>query len=179
VSHENGPAVIQRPRAASRAADLSVVVACRDFVCAISTRHVTRLALNDEVDGANSFEGVVLSGQETLASFNLGVLLGMSPLTAAWVFLSVPYEGGSIPIALRTGTCLFVRNIAVEAPLPDGLFTSRGKAVLGAFVAGDQLGLDDASPYGLALEIERLWTDKELHTAKTILGRLRGKVQRD
>jgi hypothetical protein len=179
VSHTTAHSGGHGQPSAPQNTDLSIVVACHSLVCAIPTRYIMRLALNDEVSVLSGSNDLVVSGEERLASFNLGTLLGMPPLTSAWVFLNVPVMGVLVPIALQTGACLFVRTIVVEAPLPVGLFALRGAAMRGAFVAGTQLGLDNTLPYGLVLAIERLWTDKELHMAKSRLERPGGKVQRD
>lgn len=169
-SLENGAAVV-RKGAPTLKPELSVVVACHAFVCAIPTRRVQRLALNDDVHEAPGTTGVVLSGDEALAVFNLGTLLRGAPLDAAWVLLRVNHEGSELPIALRTGSCLFVRSIGVEAPLPGGLFAIRSGGVLGAFVAGSQIGLDETTPYGLVLSVDRLFAVDELHSAKSALAR--------
>ncbi|HEY5955092.1 MAG TPA: hypothetical protein VIV60_01015, partial [Polyangiaceae bacterium] len=86
---------------------------------------------------------------------------------------NVPNGDGIVPIALRTGTCLFVRSVSIEAPLPHGLFTSRGQAVAGAFVAGADMGLDATLAYGLVLDVTRLFSSAELRAAKSNLERAR------
>jgi hypothetical protein len=153
-----------------RPAELSVVVACHTLVCAISSRFVSRLVLNADIDGpVDRPGGVIRCGGDRFASFNLGSMLGLPPLTTAWALLGIPHPQGTVSIALRTGTCLFVRHVDIDAPLPPGLFASREAAMIGAFVAGTRYGLDESLAYGLVLDPEQLWSDAELDAARTTL----------
>ena len=106
-----------RYRAVPMRSELCVVVGCHTFVSAIPTRFVSRLVLNEDVEVAKQKELVYSSG-ETFVNANLGTLLGLPPLGEACVLLQVPHAGTRVAIALRTGPCLAVRDVCVEAPLP-------------------------------------------------------------
>ena len=134
--------VTDRARAApARDLELCVVTACHDLLCALPVRWVERLLLPQEVatvvTAAPKPWSLLLVGERQLAAWNLGTLLGLAPLTAAWVLLRVPHRGGELSIALNTG-----------AFATDGL---RGRAT--------------AAPLGLWLDPARLFTDEELAAA--------------
>src|SRR5207247_1093431 len=106
--------VTDRARAApARDLELCVVTACHDLLCALPVRWVERLLLPQEVatvvTAAPKPWSLLLVGERQLAAWNLGTLLGLAPLTAAWVLLRVPHRGGELSIALNTGACLVVQ----------------------------------------------------------------------
>jgi hypothetical protein len=155
-------------RVAARS-ELCIVVSCHTFVVAIPARFVTRLVLDEDVTPApDAGPELVQSGGERFVAANLGPLLELPALKEAWVLLHVPHAGGRVPIALRTGACLVVREVRVDAPLPQGLFKSRGDAVLGAFIAGASRGFGGSTLYGLMLDVGKLWTDAELASAARV-----------
>ena len=117
--------------------ELSVVVGCHGFVCAFGVQWVTRLVLPDEVTPweADPDTRLVSVAGEAYAAWDLGALFGLGLLASAWVLLGIPYEGGRLPIALRTGPCIVVKKVRAEMSLPVLAFRARGKAFLGAFDA--------------------------------------------
>jgi hypothetical protein len=170
VGHYDSRTRIKRAEAAP---ELSIIVGCHTFACAIPTRVVVRLALMEDVEVVDQEGGtLVRSAEEWFAVENLGTLLSLKPLAGAWVLLRLPYGAGSVNVALRTGPCFAVRPVAVEAPLPPGLFELRGEAVKGAFVAAGS-GVQEAL-YGLVLSVEELFSQAELSVAAQALSRVRG-----
>lgn len=152
-----------RLRRATPVAELCVVVGCHSLACAIPTRYIAHLALNEDATAVAGTDGRVIKvAREYYATSNLGPLLELPLLADAWVLLHLPTTNGSVPIALRTGPCLVVRDVAVEAPLSPTLFKYRGEAVAGAFVAGQLRGYADDTLYGLVLNAHKLWTAQEL-----------------
>src|SRR5262245_10093457 len=97
--------------------ELFVVVSCHSLVCAVATRWVARLLLDDEVAPAQ--RDVVSIDGRRCAAWDLGAMLGLPPLGHAWVLLNVPYRGEEVPIALRTGPCLTVQPLAAFTALPE------------------------------------------------------------
>jgi hypothetical protein len=156
------------------APELCIVVACHTFVCAIPTRLVQRLALGQDLERVESGGDALLRANgEWFAGADLGELLGLRPLDGAWALLKLSHRGHHVPIALRTGACLEVRNVAVEAPLAGGLFEQRGEAVLGAFVAEREHARD--ATYGLVLDVQSLFSAAELTRAESALARVERK----
>jgi len=161
-----------RLRRVEARSELCIVVACHTFVSAIPVRFVTRLVLVSDVsDAADAGPGLVRSGGELFVRADLGTLLELPPLASAYAVLHVPHAGGVVPIALSTGTCLVVREVAVEAPLPQGLFKARADAVRGAFVADSSRGFAGGVLYGLVLDLPKLWTPTELDAAARLLAK--------
>lgn len=166
------PASITQLRRREAQPELCIVVACHTFVVAIPVRFVTRLVLNEDVTpAADGRAGLVQSGGELFFASNLGALFDLPALGEAWVLLRLPHAGGRVPLALRTGACLMVRAVSVEAPLPHGLFKTRGEAITGAFVADASRGYEGEALYGLLLDIGKLWTGAELETAARAVAR--------
>lgn len=163
-----------RLRRVEAQSELCIVVACHTFVVAIPARFVSRLVLNEDVTPAPAGPGLVQSGGERFVASNLGSLLELPALTEAWVLLHLPHAGTRVPLALRTGACLVVREVSVEAPLPPGLFNARGDAILGAFVADAARGLNGGALFGLVLNLAKLWTRAELDAAAETAARARG-----
>lgn len=163
-----------RLRRVEAQSELCLVVACHTFVAAIPVRFVTRLVLNEDVTPAPvGGPALVQSAGEPFVAANLGTLLDLPPLREAWVMLQVPYAQGAVPLALRTGACLVVRDVRVEAPLPSGLFKARGEAMRGAFVADASRGFNGGALYGLLLDVTKLWTRAELDAAALLAARAR------
>ncbi|HYQ01848.1 MAG TPA: hypothetical protein VER96_24410 [Polyangiaceae bacterium] len=161
-----------RLRRVEAQSELCLVVACHTFVVAIPVRFVTRLVLNEDVTKVpTSGPELVQSGGEQFVASNLGALLDLPPLNEAWVLLRVPHAFSRVPLALRTGACLVVREVRVEAPLPPGLFRARGEAMLGAFVADASRGFSGGALYGLMLDVTQLWTRAELDAAALLAAR--------
>jgi hypothetical protein len=104
--------------------DLCVVAACHTFLCAVPTQCVHRLVLPGDVDHASS-EGQSVAGRlgmvtvsgEPFAAWDLGALLSMGSLDAAWILMRIEHAGDHVPIALRTGPCIAVQELAAH-PLP-------------------------------------------------------------
>ena len=158
--------------AAQPTAELVVVIACHGLVCTLPVRRVERLLLREAVslqappgrrprEGGRALPQVVYAAEEPYAAWNLGTMLGLPPLSNAWVLLQA---GGDdpVPIALRTGPCLVVQPMPASAPLPPALFRDRGRGIVGAFSAGELRGRPAALAMGLCLDPQRFWSEKEL-----------------
>ena len=49
------------------------------------------------------------------AAWDLGRLLGLGDVAGGWVLLRLPFDGGGLPVALRTGPCIGVNALARTA----------------------------------------------------------------
>jgi hypothetical protein len=149
--------------------ELCVVVECHGFVCALGVGCVTRLALPDVVTGLDGKpDGRVVDVEgEKFAAWDLGLLFGLRPLGSAWILLDVPWRGGAVPIALRTGQCLVVDRVRPQASLPAAAFRARGRAFLGAFdAAAFVTGKVDTGTFGVLVDPTSLLDDAELAASK-------------
>jgi hypothetical protein len=156
----------------------SVFLECHGALLALPSRRVVRLVLREEVTlKPSSIPGVPLAvvGGRAYTAWNLGQLLELPPVDAAWVLLRIPHEGAELPLALATGRCLLVAPLGREATsLPPGLFRGRHNALWGAFsLAG--LGHGKlAGVMGLCLDPLRLWSRQELSLSASALLSERG-----
>jgi hypothetical protein len=154
------------------AAELVVVIACHGLVCTLPVQRVERLLLREAVslqpppgrrprEVGRALPQVVYAAEEPYAAWNLGTMLGLPPLSNAWVLLQA---GGAdpVPIALRTGPCLIVQPMPAATPLPAALFRDRGRGIVGAFSAGQLRGRPAALSMGLCLDPRRFWSEQEL-----------------
>jgi hypothetical protein len=158
--------------------ELAALVSCHSFGVAIPTRTVARLFLPEQVTagelaGDAALLGTIEAGERVCAAWDLGRLLGLSPLASSWVVLDVADEQGTLPVALRAGPCAMVAEVGHEAPLPARIFERRGEAFPSAFARttrGDalpaQLGL-----FGLWLEPARLFTREERAASRSAIKR--------
>ncbi len=157
--------------------EICVFIRCHGHVLAIPTLQVERLMLYDEVTrqvtvpskmsapGSAPIRTVVAVGTEYYASWDLGRMLGLAPLQSAWVLLKVPFLGGVVPLALKTGQPLAVQPLKSTVALPPGAFRSRRAALSRAFAATEvPVGLGDAL-VGLYVNMTRLWTPSELEVS--------------
>ncbi len=155
--------------------ELSVVVGCHGFVCAFGVQWVTRLVLPDEVtpwEGHPDARLVNVAG-EAYAAWDLGALFDLGPLTSAWVLLGIPYEGGRLPIALRTGPCIAVKKVRAEMSLPVLAFRARGKAFLGAFDASALVAEKLAvGTFGVVIDPTALLNWPELATSAALISKV-------
>jgi hypothetical protein len=171
------------------AAELAVVVGCHGFVCTFPVRHVDRLLRRDEVEvvpprvrkgreAGVPLPQVVRAAGELYVAWNLGTMLDLAPVTAAWVLMHVPVPPlpglpdaapGEVPIAVRTGTCLMVQRVAASVPLPAGLFRARGAGITGAFATSVLPGKRLEVALGICLDPPRLWTPGELGSSRVAL----------
>jgi hypothetical protein len=147
--------------------ELAVIVAAHSIAVAIGTRWVSRLALPSDARVIRTGKpGLVAIAGATYAAFDLGELLGLQPLSSAWVMLDVPHAKRTVPIALRTGACLVVEALPRTVQLPRGAFEQRNAAMRGAFTATSRHG---GALFGLSLDPTRLFTASELDEAITVL----------
>jgi hypothetical protein len=171
------------------APELAVVVGCHGFVCTFPVQHVDRLLRRDEVevmpprgrrgkDAGAPLPQVVKAAGEPFVAWNLGTMLDLPPVTAAWVLLRVPappVPGTSgeqrtmVPLAVRTGTCLMVQTVQASVPLPAGLFRARGAGIAGAFATSALRGKRLDAAIGICLDPPRLWTSAELLSSRAAL----------
>jgi hypothetical protein len=140
---------------------------------AVPVRSVTRLVLPHEVEIVSEKHeaaslGVVKIGGEAHAAWDLGELLGLDPIAAAWILFRVAHEGTTLSIALRTGACLMVQPLRPEVSIPGAVFSARGKAFPSAFATSSVRGKTPAL-YGLWLDPARLLTGDELSRSHAIL----------
>jgi len=162
-------------RRADEPRELCVVLACHQLVCVLPARWIERLVMPDEVASIAPVSAeahappLVLVGEKHFAAWNLGVLLGLAPLDAAWVLLRVPHKGATLPIALHTGACLVVQPLAPGVSFPAGAFRARPGAVVSALPTSaikSRLAVDLA----LCLDPAHLWGEDELDLAARVLG---------
>lgn len=173
-THEH--AVDTRLRRTATASELCVVVGCHTFACAIPIRHISHLLLNEDVSEVSRSRGLVVSaGGEFYATSNLGSQLELPASTGDWVLLHMPTKRNPMPIALRTGRCLVVRDVSIRAPLVPSFFKQRGEAIAGAFITGANKGFPEGIVCGLVLNVGGLWTERELESlGKAIFDWTRG-----
>jgi hypothetical protein len=151
---------------------LCVFFACDAFVCAIHVRSVVRLATLEEAQVIGAAPGapldgtcVVDAGDAPFAAWDLSRLLEIPQFAGAFVLLRIPWRGAEVPIALRTGPCLVVRDLPGVAPVPASLFRARRGAIVGAFDAS-ALGAPSAGRVaGLEIDPARLLDAADLETS--------------
>jgi hypothetical protein len=157
------------------ATGLSLVVRCQAWVLALAGECVDRVAGSDDLPepertllaGAPAALGLVTPADGVRhAAWDLGRLLDLGDVEGAWVLLRLPFGGGTLPVALRTGPCIGVHALARTAvrPLPAAAFASERRSAIGGAVALDQLGRQAAACGTLGLEVrpEHLLTHAEL-----------------
>jgi hypothetical protein len=157
------------------ASELGVFVECREVVLGLAARWVERLVLPDVVvkgpepaSAGKRRRPVVSVGERRYAAWDLGSMLGLSPVARAWLLLRVPHAGGELPIALRTGACLVVRELGGLTALPAGMFTLRAHA-LGRAFAVERVAPGRGRSVGLYLDVPRLWAESELAASAAAL----------
>ena len=160
------------PPHAADAPDTAVILRCGPQLLAVATRFVERLLLSDEVGSGERTAGAwparLWVGGRPFAAWDLGLMLGLGPQGAAQVLLRVPWRGGFIGLALRTGACVAVKRLPKAAPLPSGIFGARPGAILGGFEAAAALGKPDEALLGYLLEPTALWTEEELQASAAL-----------
>jgi hypothetical protein len=159
------------------ASELVVVVACHGLVCTLPVRKVERLLLREAVslqapagrrprELGRALPQVVYAGDEPFAAWNLGTMLGLPPVSTAWVLLRIGAGPDPVPIALRTGPCLIVQPVPPSAPLPATIFKERGAGIVGAFSTAQLRGKPVVPTMGLCLDPARFWSESELHGSR-------------
>jgi hypothetical protein len=102
--------------------------------------------------------------------FDLGKLLG-EPLTPssesfAWLLARVPVGRPlPLPVALRVGACLAVRQLRRLTHVPDALLTVRATALQGMFTAADVAGGLGAERLGFVIDPAGLLALEERQSA--------------
>jgi hypothetical protein len=152
--------------------ELVVVIACHGVICTLPARRIERLLLREAVSlqpppgrrarDMRAVPQVVYAADQPFAAWNLGTMLGLPPVSTAWVLLRVGPDPDPVPIALRTGPCLVVQPTPAWAPLPPALFRERGSGIVGAFSSGELRGKPVALSVGLCIDPQRFWTEQEL-----------------
>lgn len=164
-------------------AGLCLVVRCQAWVLALAAEHVDRVAGSADLPepqrsafpGAPAALGCITSPTDGVrhAAWDLGRLLGLGDVEGGWVLLRLPFDGGRLPVALRTGPCIGVSPLARTAvrPLPLAAFQPERRAAIGGAVALERLGSQAAAAGSLGLEIrpERLLTLAELELSSSWL----------
>jgi hypothetical protein len=147
-------------RTKARQAKLGVFVRAHHMVIGFAAEHVVRLVLPNEVrERRPGSPGLVEAGGENYAAWDLGALLGLPLLDAAWVLARLPRPGGMARVALRTGPCVVVTTLPEVTPLPPGAQVSRRAGFVGGFATGAAWG--DAA-FGLVVDLPRLLGAREL-----------------
>ena len=94
-----GAALAAAAEAAHPATELVVVIACHGLLCTLPVRRVERLLLREAVSlqpppgrrprERRALPQVVYAAEEPFAAWNLGTMLGLPPVSTAWVLLRV------------------------------------------------------------------------------------------
>lgn len=158
------------------AKELAVFVDCRDVVLGLSARYVERLVLAAEARtltprepaGARKSRPLVEVGGKVYVAWDLASMLGLQPTTRSWLLLRVPYGNDVLPLALRTGICLAVRELGALTPLPSAMFTLRSPALTRAF-AVDKVAPRHGRSVGIFVDVPRLWAEGELAASAAAL----------
>lgn len=149
----------------STSRELSVIVRAGDLCVALPAARVARLILADDLpvmrDGA---PGLVEVAGAPYASWDLGELLGVGKLSAAWVLLAVPASGSDLRVALRTGPCVAVVPMPRWSAVPPRAFVARPRA-LGRVFSMRELG---GTGIGLAVDPVHLFVRHELEAAAAL-----------
>lgn len=158
--------------------ELAVFVDCRDVVLGLSARYVERLVLAAEARALTPREPAGATGRKSrplvevggkvYVAWDLASMLGLQPTTRSWLLLRVPYGSEVLPLALRTGVCLAVRELGALTPLPSAMFTLRSPALTRAF-ALDQVAPRHGRSVGLFIDLPRLWAEGELAASAAAL----------
>jgi hypothetical protein len=156
-------------QASFAAGELCIVFDCHAVVCALPARFVGRLVLPEEVqlvdaDGASSkLDGtrVLVSAGQAFAAWDLGEMVELAPLAAAWVLVRLVDRGASVALALRTGRCRAVERLGSTVSVPRGVFRQRKGAFPASFAREGAVGL--------YLDPVALWTAEELETSARTL----------
>lgn len=168
---------------------LRLFVQCHSSLLALETAVIERVVLAEEVRilGGTGLRAPALReagpadlppiqvGAATYAAWDLGRMLGLPEVTAAFVLLRQPGARGSLSLALRTGPCVRVSVLPsdVATPLPDTLFRARAGALRGVFPIESRGGDDQrGSSVGYDLALERLWSREEMAFSEATLASL-------
>jgi hypothetical protein len=180
----SGPLSRLGPGAEPQAAALVVVVACHGVVCTLPVGCVDRLVRRDEVEAfrptagkgpaGGSRQQLVTASGDIYAAWNLGTMLELPPLSAAWVLMQVPSPEGPVAMALRTGACLMVQSAPPSVPVPPGIFRARSAAMTGAFPTTSLRGKQLEALVGICLDPLQLWSAAELESSRLAVEQAEG-----
>ena len=171
---------------------LCVVLGCHRLVCALPIDNIDRLVLPDAVEplgsavpgasGARSPRGdravsagdapvpdVVRVAGKCFAAWDLGVLLGLTPVQGAWALLSLMHDGAELALALRTGPCFAVQSLRNLLKLPSEVFQERRGALTDGFATSVVKRSDLESNVGVLIDPKGLWTRAELQMSAAVL----------
>jgi hypothetical protein len=146
---------------------LSLYIACHDFVLGIDVRGIERLVLPEEVSKVEGAQAVQV-GRRRYAPFNLGTLFEMAPTSGATVLVRTLYAGAELSFALETGPCLLVRKAEATRSVPEGLFRGRRRALGAAFVVPPNLRVGGRAPIGFTLNVDELLDVSERDAASKL-----------
>lgn len=152
-----------RTRAPARArvrniSELAVIVQFGDLVVALPAHRVSRIVLASEVV-AVSVRGPtphVQIGGHAFPAWDMGQMLGLGGVPAAWLIMRTTDDPGAPEIALGTGPCVAIAAHDVVAPLPYGVVTAPHAAVLGVFATDAALRARGVGELGVRVDPVRL-----------------------
>lgn len=147
---------------------LSLFVACNEFVFAVDVRAIERLVLAEEITYLGGSTPSVQVGRRRYMPFNLGALLELPPTSGASILVSTLCAGAELSFSLETGPCLFVRPQEGTTPLPGSLLRARHRALSAAFALPEALRRGDRAPVGFVLNVDALLSAAERDAAARV-----------
>jgi hypothetical protein len=151
--------------------ELCVMLDLGAVVCALPTRWVARLVLLEEARALDPGGGLLEVGGRHFAAWDLAQLLGIELTARAWVLMTLPHRGKTVPIALRAGACLVVDVLGPTLPVPPGIFRARRAAFPAGFDVSRRRKTSGAV-VGLCFDPRGLFTDEELEASAERMQRL-------
>ena len=150
---------------------LHIFMRAGGWLLAVSAESVERIALDEDVAwierrslaARDGHLGSLAVAGVCYSAWDLGLMLGLGAVEAAWVLLRLPLPAAPLPVALRVGTCVRVAPLpGALSALPASLFRRR-RAVAGAFLEGGGAAL--------ALDTLHLWNAEERAEAEEMQSR--------
>jgi hypothetical protein len=169
---------------------LCVVLGCHQVVCALPIDNIDRLVLPEAVEPVDAAQPasvrshdaeaksavpeVVRVGGKHYAAWDLGVLFGLTPVSGAWVLLSLMHDGAEVALALRTGPCFAVQTLRNLIKMPGEIFQNRRGALTDGFATSVVRKAELDSNVGVLVDPKGLWTRQELQISAAVLDAVQG-----
>lgn len=154
--------------------ELSLMLDFGAMVCGVPSRSVERVLALDEAllyesdgkatpaDAIMPSGGIVDVAGTAFAAWDLAELLGVQGATPkAWLLAAAEYSGRSLPLALRTGSCLSIERVPTLVRMPLRVLRGRETAIIGCFAPGRE-GRVQSRIWGAMIALEHLLTADEL-----------------